>query len=83
MADEKRLEERLHDAVAELDILVHGIKAADAWREFGEVTQEEFWRLWPDIRGWGEWVWQLIENERKEKAAPVTDPELDETGEGG
>jgi hypothetical protein len=43
---------------------------------------EDFYRAWPQIRGWGEWLWQLIDGERGEKAAPEKDPELDETGDG-
>lgn len=77
------LDDKLHDAVAELEVVARSVKPPDAWRSFGDLTLEKFWQAWPEVRGWGQWMWQLIDAERGEKAAPVTDPELDESGSSG
>lgn len=81
MAEE--LEEQFHDAVAALEVVSHEIKPPDAWGEFDDLTLEEFWRAWPQIRGWGEWLWRLIEADRGEKAAPeAEDSPYEEIGGG-
>ncbi len=79
---EERLEERFQHAIAELAVVSQSMKAPEAWRAFGDLAMEDFWRDWPEVRGWGEWLWQLIDNERRERSSPVIDEELDETGEG-
>ncbi len=75
-------EETFHDAVLALELLSQEEKAPEAWRKVGEQTLEDFWRAWPGIRAWGEWLYTLVDGERAERASSVTDPELDETGEG-
>jgi hypothetical protein len=79
MADD--LEDRFHDAVSALALVSQEMKSPDAWRAFGDVTLEEFWQTWPSIRGWGEWLWRLVDGERGEKAVPVAEDE--ELGGGG
>jgi hypothetical protein len=77
-------EETLHDSIAALQELARSVKPPEAWRSFGDLTLEQFWQSWPEVRGWGEWMWTLIDNERGEKAAPVApDAEHEETGGGG
>jgi hypothetical protein len=39
--------------------------------------------VWPEIGAWGQWLWQLIDHERGDQAAPVDDPDLDESGTAG
>lgn len=75
-------EQAFHEAFLSLETHAQETKAPETWRSLSDQTTEDFFRAWPQIRAWGEWLWQLIDNERGEKAAPVKDPELDETGEG-
>jgi hypothetical protein len=75
-------EHAFHEAIVSLETLAQETKAPETWRTLSDQAAEDFFRAWPQIRGWGEWLFQLIDNERGEKAAPVRDPELDETGEG-
>jgi hypothetical protein len=75
-------EQAFQDAILTLETHAQETKAPETWRSLSDQTTEDFFRAWPQIRAWGEWLWQLIDNERGEKAAPVSDPELDETGEG-
>jgi hypothetical protein len=75
--------ERFHDAVGSLEGLAGEIKPPEAWRAFGDQYLEDFWRAWPEVRAWAQWLWQLVDDERRDRAAPVTDPEFDDTGGGG
>jgi hypothetical protein len=77
------VEESFQDAVAALEEVAHTVKPPDAWRRFGDLTVERFWQSWPDVRAWAEWMWRLADAERGEKAAPVEDPDLDESGTAG
>ena len=82
MADEQ-LEFGFATAVFVLDHTAGKITADEADRSFGEVTKENFWRMWPQVRDWTEQLWQAIDDERRDMASPVEDDELDETGGGG
>ncbi len=77
------IEETLNESVAALHEVAARAKPPEVWRSFGDVTLEQFWQSWPEIRAWGEWMWQLVDAERRDKAAPVTDPDLDESGSAG
>jgi hypothetical protein len=77
------LEETLNESVTGLQEVASSIKPPEAWRSMGELSMEQFWQSWPEVRAWGEWLWQLVDKERGEKAAPVADPELDESGSAG
>ncbi|HEX2030298.1 MAG TPA: hypothetical protein VHL78_02700 [Actinomycetota bacterium] len=79
----EELEETLNDSVSGLQEVAATVKPPEGWRRFQDVTIEQFWQSWPEIRAWGEWMWQLIDAERGEKATPVADPELDESGSAG
>jgi hypothetical protein len=76
-------EDTLNDSLAGLREVAASVKPPEAWRKFGDMTVEQFWQNWPEIRAWGEWMWTLINNERADKAAPVSDPDLDESGTAG
>jgi hypothetical protein len=75
-------EQAFQDAILTLESHAQETKAPETWRALSDQATEDFFRAWPQVRAWGEWLWQLIDNERGEKAAPVNDPELEETGEG-
>lgn len=79
----KEFEDRFHEAVTSLEEIAGEVKPPDAWDGFGPVALEEFWQAWPSIRGWGEWLWRLVDAERGEKAAPEDDSPYDETGGSG
>ena len=78
-----QLEYGFGTAVFVMDHVAGKVAATDAEREFNEVTKENFWRMWPDIREWGEQLWQVLEDERGDMARPAVDEELDEVGGGG
>jgi hypothetical protein len=78
-----QLEYGVGTAVFLLEHAAEKITAADADREFGEVTKENFWRMWPAVREWGEALWQVLEDERASAARPALDEELDDVGGGG
>jgi hypothetical protein len=75
-------EQRFHEAVLVLEQMAQEEKAPNAWRSLGETTVEDFWRAWPEVRGWGQWLWQLVDAERAEHAEPDDRADV-ETGEGG
>ena len=75
-------EQSFHEAILALESLAKEEKAPDAWRAMGETTVEDFWRAWPEIRGWGQWLWQLVDGERAEHAKPDDQTDVD-TGEPG
>lgn len=75
-------EQAFHEAILALETRAQETKAPETWRSLSDQATEDFFRAWPEIRAWGQWLWQLIEAERGEKAEPVQDPELDETGDG-
>lgn len=77
------LEDTLNDSIAGLREVAASVKPPDAWRRFGDVSTEQFWQSWPEIRAWGEWLYTLINNERADKAAPATDADFDESGTSG
>ena len=70
-------------AVFVLDHTADKVTPEVAERSFSEVTKENFWRMWPNVRAWAESLWQMIEDERAHQARPVQDEELDDVGGGG
>ncbi len=83
MAMDTQLEYGVGTAVFLLEHAADKITPEDADREFGEVTKENFWRMWPAVREWGEALWQMLEDERGSMARPALDEELDDVGGGG
>ncbi len=57
--------------------------AEEADRTFTETSKENFWRVWPQVREWGEQLWQILEDERGHASRPADDDVIDETGGGG
>ena len=75
-----QLEYGFGTAIFVLDHTTEKITPDDAYRSFGEVTKENFWRMWPAVREWAEALWLRLEDERAQEAAPVEDEEVDEVG---
>jgi hypothetical protein len=80
---DEQLEYGFGTAVFVLDHTTGKLTSEDAERSFGEVTKENFWRMWPGIKEWAESLWKLIDDERGHLAQPVEDEELDDVGGGG
>jgi hypothetical protein len=78
-----QLEYGFGTAIFVLDHTADKISAEEAERTFGEVTKENFWRMWPDIKGWADELWRSLDDERSAMARPVLDEELDDVGGGG
>jgi hypothetical protein len=78
-----QLEYGFGTAIFVLDHTVDKIAAPEAERLFGEVTKENFWRMWPGVKRWADELWRVIDDERAAMARPVLDDELDEVGGGG
>ena len=80
---DEQLEYGFGTAVFILDHTAGKLKAEEAERTFGDVTKENFWRMWPGIKEWAEGLWQLVDEERGHAARPAVDEELDDVGGGG
>jgi hypothetical protein len=80
---DEQLEYGFTTAVFVLDHVAAKVTADEAERTFTDVAKENFFRMWPAIRAWGEELWSAIDEERGEHARPVDDEDLDETGGGG
>jgi hypothetical protein len=70
-------------AIFILDHTVQRISADEAVRRFGDVTQENFWRMWPQIRLWAESLYHHIEEDRRLHATPADEDEHLEIGGSG
>ena len=55
---DQQLEYGFTTAVFVLEYTADKLTAADADREFTEVTKENFWRMWPTVREWAEDLWR-------------------------
>lgn len=66
------------------DHTVQKVSADDAAHQFSDVTQENFWRMWPQIKGWADRLYELIEEDRRAHSqAPDDDDDHAELGGGG
>jgi hypothetical protein len=86
MGDQNLDENLEHGFTTGIFVLHHTtqkLNAAEAERSFGEVSKENFWRMWPHVRDWAEELWKHIDDERGHMATPVEDDEYDEVGGGG
>jgi hypothetical protein len=80
---DENLEYGFGTAIFVLDYTVDKATPEDVERAFGEVTKENFWRMWPGIKEWADVFWQALEDDRGHMARPVVDEELDDVGGGG
>jgi hypothetical protein len=80
---DEQLEHGFVTGVFVLDHTTKKITPEEAERSFGEVSKENFWRMWPSVRDWAEKLWHEIDDERGHMATPVEDDEYDEVGGGG
>ncbi len=78
-----QLEYGFGTAIFVLDHTADKLTPEEADRSFGEVTKENFRRMWPDVREWAENLWRRLEEERGHMASAVEDEEVDEVGGGG
>ena len=51
---DEQLEYGFGTAVYVLDHTAEKLSVEEAESGFGEVTKENFWRMWPDVRQWAE-----------------------------
>jgi hypothetical protein len=75
--------DRLVRALSDLEAVTREVTVDDALAGLDEATLEVFWRDWPSLRGWAETLWQRLNDDLATPASPVTDPDLDEVGDGG
>ncbi len=80
---DEQLEYGMATAIFVLDHTAEKMSPEDAERGFSETSKENFRRMWPSVREWGEKLWQLLEDERGAMSRPVQDEELDDVGGGG
>ena len=80
---DEQLEYGFGTAVFVLDHTAGKLTVDQAERSFGDVTKENFWRMWPVVKDWADSLWQLIDDERASMARPAEDEELDDVGGGG
>jgi hypothetical protein len=74
---------RLLGVLSEFEAVTHEVTVDDAHIMLDEATLELFWREWPSLRSWAERLWQRLNDDLAAPATPVSDPDLDEVGEGG
>jgi hypothetical protein len=70
-------------AVFVLEHTADKLTPEDAYSGFSEVTKENFWRMWPDVREWADSLWHRLEDERGSQSRPAEDEDLDDVGGGG
>jgi hypothetical protein len=80
---DEQLEYGFGTAVYILDHTADKISTEEAESDFGEVTKENFWRMWPEIRQWAEALWQRLDDERGSQSRPAEDELADDVGGGG
>jgi hypothetical protein len=80
---DEQLEYGFGTAVYVLDHTAEKLTPTDAESGFGEVTKENFWRMWPEIRQWAEELWRRLDEERGNQARPAEDELVDDVGGGG
>jgi hypothetical protein len=62
-------------AIFVLDHTADKVTPEEADRSFGEVTKENFWRMWPAIREWAEtFVSQIRDRELRGPALTLAQP---------
>lgn len=75
--------EKFIDAISKLDEVSSELTPEEAAEELDEANLQVFWQEWPDVSAWAGALWRRLNEDLAEPAAPVTDPELDESGGGG
>lgn len=77
------IEHSFGTAVFILDHTVQKMSPDLALGRFGDTTQENFWRMWPQIKMWCDTLWNDIEDERGTHSQPHEEEGLLDLGEGG
>lgn len=68
------------EAISKLEEITSDLTAVEAAKQLDQADLEVFWRNWPDISAWAGELWRKLNEDLAEPAAPVTDPDLDESG---
>lgn len=68
------------DAISKLEGLSTDLTPDEAADELDQADLEVFWRQWPELSTWAGELWRRLNEDLAEPAAPVTDPDLDESG---
>jgi hypothetical protein len=79
----EEVEHAFGTAVFILDHTVQKISAHEALGKFDDVTQENFWRMWPQIKMWCDGLWEEIQEDRGAHSQPHDQDEHQETGDAG
>ena len=77
------IEHAFGTAIFIMDHTVQKMSADAALGTFGDLTQENFWRMWPQIKLWCDTLWNDIEDERGTHAQPHDEESFDELGGSG
>jgi hypothetical protein len=80
---DEQIEYGFTTAVFVLEHTADKLTLEDADSGFSEVTKENFWRMWPEVREWADSLWHRLEEERGSQSRPAEDEELDDVGGGG
>lgn len=80
---DEQIEYGFTTAVFVLEHTADKLTPEDADSGFSEVTKENFWRMWPEVREWADSLWHRLEDERGSQSRPAEDEELDDVGGGG
>jgi hypothetical protein len=75
--------ERFIEAISSLESVTEELTPDEAHRTFDDATLQQFWRDWTHISAWAGSLWRLLSRDLEAPATPVSDHELDETGEAG
>lgn len=75
--------EQFIEAISKLQDVSTELTPEEAAQGLEQADLEIFWRNWPDVSAWAGTLWRKLNEDLSEPAAPVTDPELDESGGGG
>jgi hypothetical protein len=81
-SDDQNIGDLLLATLADFVKITQALPAPNAASVLDETEVEVFWRDWPEVRSWAESVWQRLGRDLAGPAQPVSDPELDEVGEG-
>jgi hypothetical protein len=80
MTTREAVADRLIVALSDLVEISGQISSHEAVAAFDETTREVIFRDWPQLRSWGEAVWQKLGEDLARPALPDDNPASPETG---
>jgi hypothetical protein len=75
--------DRFLELLHQLEDFTEAMSPERAHAEFDETTLQLFWMRWPRVSSWTGSLWRMLSEEMSGPAAPHTDSEFHEVGEGG